>query len=133
MNRRILFLILICLFAPTASHAQDSQRETLVLEVWKCQWDKVGIFAQVADSIQVPIAQELIDEGKLLSFGMLAHDFSDEWNVVYYTRAADKTAFFSAVSEMNSRLAERHPDVNPWGDYCTEHKDNIYVVRAATR
>jgi hypothetical protein len=132
MNRRILFLILICLFAPTVSHAQDSQRETLVLEMWKCQWDKVGVLAQVADSLQVPIAQELIDEGKLLSFGMLAHDFADEWNVVYYTRAVDKAAFFSALSEMNSRLYERHPDVNPWSDLCTEHKDNIYTVRAAT-
>ncbi len=133
IRRLILFIALAGLFAPTVSLAQESQQPTTVaVEYWKCDYSKLGIIAQVTDSLVIPIAQELVNEGRLVSYGMLTHNWGDEWNVVFYQTAADKTAFFSAWTEINSRFNERHPDVPPLTDYCTEHKDNIYTLRAVT-
>ena len=132
-HRLILFLALACLLAPTISLAQESEpRPTIVLLSWKCDFAQLGTIAQVSDSLMIPIAQELVDEGKLLNHGMLIHDWADEWNVVFYYGAADKTAFFSAWAEILSRLNERHPDAPAITDYCTEHKDNIYTLRTFT-
>lgn len=133
IRRLILFIALACLLAPTLSLAQESQQPTtVVVSYWKCDYSKLGTIVQVVDSLVIPIAQELISEGKLVSHGMLTHQWGDEWNVVFYYTAADKAAFFSAWTELISRFNERHPDVPPLTDYCTEHKDNIYRLRAAT-
>ena len=129
----VLFLALAGLFAPTLSLAQESEPfPTIVLSSWKCDWTKLGTIAQSNDSLRTPIAQELVNEGKLINYGMLTHDFADEWNVVTYRTAADKTAFFEAAAELNRRFTERHPDAPSLTDYCTEHKDNIYVLRTFT-
>ncbi|MCH8123856.1 MAG: hypothetical protein IH853_12135 [Bacteroidetes bacterium] len=131
--RPILFLALACLLAPTLSLAQESEpRPTVALSSWKCDWTKLGTIAQLSDSLWVPIEQELVNEGKLTNYGMLIHDWADEWNVVFYRTAVDKTAFFEARAEFGRRFTERHPDAPSLTDYCTEHKDNIYVLRSFT-
>ncbi len=130
MHRYILFIALACLIAPTFAIAQDAP-PTAGVTYHKCT--RVGQLAQVVDSLVTPIAQELVSEGKLMSFGMLAHDWGDEWNVVFYYTAENKAAFFEAWAEMGRRYIGRHPDAPLLSDFCTgEHKDNIYTLRTVT-
>jgi len=136
LRRSTLFLALVCLVAPAESFAQDSDQAptTVVTLSWKCDIMMLGAIARETDSLTVPIAQELIDEGLLVNYGLLLHDWADEWNVVFYWTAADKAAFFSAWSEMNSRFGERHPDApTTLTDSCTDHKDNIYRLATFAR
>lgn len=77
-----------------------------------------------------PALDELVNERRLLGWGVLGHAWGDEWNYVIYYTAENVAAFHSAFNEAVRRVAQRRPDVwDMFGSLCTEHKDNIYSVR----
>ena len=133
LYRLIAVITVVCLLAPATEAQDDPSGQAVALLMWKCNFAEMNNIVQVSDSLTVPIAQELVDEGKLIYYQMLTHDWADEWNVVLYYRAENKAALFEAWAEVGSRLRERHPDrVRLFRDFCTEHKDNIYVTQMST-
>ncbi|HUF31053.1 MAG TPA: hypothetical protein VMM77_10435 [Gemmatimonadaceae bacterium] len=77
-----------------------------------------------------PVLDELINERRLLGWGVLGHAWGDEWNYVIYYTAENVAAFHSAFNEAVRRVGQRRPDVwDAFATLCTEHKDNIYSVR----
>ncbi len=128
MRRIILAVTLTCLAVPTLGQAQ-----ALVVMQNKCEMEHVGDLRAFADSAWIPIAQELVNEGKLINAGSAFHAWGDEWNVVYWYTADDISAFLSAWSELFSRAQERYPNgVALFQDWCFEHKDSMYSVGAVT-
>ncbi len=124
----LLFLLLIG--GPTLLQAQ---KPTIGLNYWKCNGSELGNIVQSIDSLFLPIAQELVDEGKILGFGTMTHQTGDEWNLVYYITATDAVAFMQGFQESVQRFTQRHPDAAPLTDHCREHKDNIYTFQHFTQ
>ena len=132
----VLAIVFLCFSTATTGLAQEEENsdDTVQLAFWKCDWAEFGNIAQVTDSIWTPIAQELIDEGKLLYFQLLRHNWSDEWNFVYYYRAKDIPSFLDAWDEIVSRVEDRHPDFYDWFDSrCSDHKDGFYTSVTQTQ
>ena len=131
-----LAIVFLCFSTTTTGMAQEEEpsNDTVQLAFWKCDWAEFGNLAEVTDSIWTPIAQELVDEGKLLYFQLLRHNWSDEWNFVYYYRAKDIPSFLDAWGEMGSRVEERHPDFfDSFISHCSDHKDGFYTSVTQTQ
>lgn len=125
--RRLAILLSIAISANL--HAQG----VLVVSQNKCAPDKQQQIRRMNDSLWAPIAQELVNEGKLLAAGTAYHAWGDEWNVVVWYTAANHQAFFDAFEEMFRRVQQRHPTAIPQQmGWCTEHKDNIYAMGRST-
>ncbi|NNG15115.1 MAG: hypothetical protein HKM89_01455 [Gemmatimonadales bacterium] len=134
MKRLLTLSLAFALLAPAALAAQDGPLPgTIVLSFNKCDLDQVGYLTQLTDSAVVPIAQELVNEGKIFNYGMMTHSWGDEWNVAYYYVVENQQAFFDFWSEFVSRVSERHPNLfNEFQARCSEHKDSIYGHAAFT-
>ncbi len=124
-----LAVVFLSLGAASTAVAQEEEpsNDTVQLAFWKCDWAEYQSLGQVVDSVLTPIAQELVNEDKLLYFQLLVHTWADEWNFVFYYRAKDIPSFLDAWGEMGSRIQERHPDFFDWFTArCSEHKDGFY-------
>jgi hypothetical protein len=130
MRRISICAALVALLASTYAVAQA---QTLVLQQNKCDMGKVGEIRAFVDSAFVPIAQELVNEGKIMGFHSAFHSWGDEWNVVYIYVAEDIPAFLSAFGEVFSRMVERYPEAMPMmRDWCFEHKDSFLSMGKMT-
>ncbi len=134
MKRLIALAASLAIASPVALAAQDGPLPgTIVLSFNKCDLSKVGDIVRMTDSAVVPIAQELVNEGKIFNYGLMTHDWGDEWNVVYYYVVESHEAFLGFWNEFVSRIQQRHPTL--FGEFlsrCSEHKDNIYGHAAFT-
>lgn len=136
---------LLMLLAPVSLHGQEArgaqqdtaaqqQAPTLVVSQWKCDWRNVGDIVEGVEQVLVPVWTDLRDEGLLLGAGLFVHEWGDEWNVGMYRLAPDREAFFQAFEEEGPRAEERLGELNlaseenPFSEYCTEHRDNIYTM-----
>lgn len=134
----IIALIALFCALPATTLAQDAPPDqepeppTIGVSYWKCDWQNMSELAQNTDSLITPIYQELVDEGQILNWGMLTHQWGDSWNVVFYTTAPDTPSFLAANEEAIQRIEERHPDLTDITEYCSEHKDNIYTLQTST-
>jgi len=142
MFRKSLGLAVFAVFAlPLAALAQEagdgdaSPRSTLVISSWKCDIGHIGDIVAAVDSISRPVYMAMKEEGLVISWGTYFHDWADEWNVNFYTVTEDKAAFFAAQAEAGRRIeAIVGPDApSPVADYCTSHKDGIFVLGPRTQ
>jgi hypothetical protein len=126
--RRLASLLFLLSFVATAAHAQ-----TLVLSQNKCALDKQDQVRRLADSLWMPVAQELVNEGKLTSVGSAYHAWGDEWNVIIWYIAPTINAFNTGFNDLVTRINQRHPTLFPqFGAWCSEHKDSIYTMGRTT-
>ena len=130
--KHLLVLTLVAMVGVTSSTAQDETDDLVHVSYAKC--DFADLAEQIAqyDSLSIPIRQELVDEGLISYHAMNTHFYGDEWNVLYVTRGKNFENIEAARLEAGRRFNERHPDVDFFVGTCTEHKDNIYWVRAET-
>lgn len=127
--RRIIPLTFVLAMLTTTARAQG----TLVVSSNKCATDKQAQIRQVTDSLWLPVAQELVTEGKLMGAGSAYHLWGDEWNVIVWYTAPNVTEFLAGFSELFRRVSQRHPGlVSQFQSWCTEHRDNIYTLGKST-
>lgn len=112
--------------------AQEEENPTVGVSYWKCDWAEMEELEQIADSVAVPIYQEMVDEGEIRNWEMMTHQWGDSWNVVFSITADDTPSFLEAFEEANRRMQEQHPDLAPLSEYCSDHKDNIYTLSSST-
>ncbi len=81
-----------------------------------------------------PVAQQMVDDGTLLGWGMMTHSWGDEWNVLFYLATPDGTDFMETAGELQNRQIEAFGDESNarFLENCTEHKDSIYTWRMFT-
>lgn len=105
-----------CAAAPDAQEDSASITRTLprpgtmLIESWQCPDDNMALLNQRADSIWTPIFDELVSEGRFLSFGRLNPPAESDWNWMSYWMAESVTAMDAAWAEFDTRLRERFPD-----------------------
>ena len=125
----------LALGAPSLARAQDSEQPPVLAISWfQCDWNEVDQVLAEADSMSLPIWNELVEEGMLRSAGSFTHWMADEWNVAYYTVADDIPAYLEAFWEQNRRFEERYPDYDGEAstDRCPVHKDAFYHLGPRT-
>ena len=130
MKRTHIAALILGMLLPLAAQAQEEGEvqlpRALFVSQWICPQGSQADISRSYDSLTVPIEQELVNEGLLVSAGMFFHRWGDEWNVNWYRTGQDRAAVFAAIQEVGRRTNERHPDTpNRFAD-CTAHKDNIY-------
>ena len=131
MLRRVAFMLLSCCVASALS--AQAQQNVLVVSQNKCDFSKQERLQQMIDSVWQPIAQELVNEGKLVSYGSAYHHWGDEWNVLQWYVAPSIPVFLTTFDEIVKRLNQRHPTVFPYFlGACTEHKDSFMAMGRLT-
>lgn len=126
----------LALAAPGPILAQEMEEEAreeappvLRLSFFQCHSNRIGDVMEEAETYVVPVWDELVDEGKVQSYGFFTHWWADEWNVGIYTVASSIEAVVEAEAEAAERLEERHPDApDTMGEACPWHRDGFYVI-----
>ena len=130
-RRLVLAAALLCAAPASIEGQQIVEAGTMHLSRAKCSWAVLDEISDLTDSIYVPIAQQMVEEGLMLAYGLLIHDYGDAFNIAWYTIASDRAAMFKARETLTQRVEERFPDLNflVWfAERCTEHEDLIYSV-----
>lgn len=90
----------------------------------------MGKMMEMGDKNFGPILDALVEEGKLVGWGVLTHAWGDEWNYNIYYVTKDAAAFFDFWQEYVSRV-----DQSQWQEVVgmiKEHKDNMYSIAKMT-
>ena len=136
----VLPVFLAVALLPFSSYAQEQQEQqqqeqppTTAVSLWQCDFAHLEDLVESVNTYMRPAAQEMVDEGLIMNWGMMTHQWGDQWNVVFYTTGPDAAAVMEANREMIRRTGERateageDPDFNPLYEWCSAHKDNIYT------
>lgn len=118
----------------TAAPAVSQEAPVVVLQYWKCDVLAMGELRESSETTWIPLAQELVEEGKFDFVQMLESTFSDEWSVIYYFRSPDRATYFAAWDEWVARINERFPDeATRWFERCPDVKHSMFrsTVRTA--
>ena len=129
--KRLTTLLVVCLawaLLPQTSLAQDDEQSppTVMISVAQCDRTMIDDLIDRDRERTLPIAQELVDEGMIWSYGVLTHWWGDEWNWVNVMLAADEAAVISANTELGRRYGELYPDDNMSIEVCPRHRDGFY-------
>ena len=133
---RIQFLasVVLTLSASTVAWSQQSQAQqqapsVIIVSENKCNFTKLTDLNNWFRDNAAPILNDLVKEGKLLSWGVLSHFWGNEWNNVVYYTGRDLGTMNAAITEYAQRLQQRVPNwMQNVGGWCSEHRDNIYGV-----
>ena len=127
----VLAAVLLLIPALPVLAQEEPEATHVVVRYFKCNPQDAGI-----DWLQTwrPAAEEMVEDGRFLSYRILTHNWGDEWNVVDELTVSGLSDFFAIIGEyfirtnlltLESAEAEELP---PFNEVCTEHKDNIYRI-----
>jgi hypothetical protein len=140
MRKLPLYLgLLIAFGVPGAVAAQEEEAQeeeappTLRLSFYQCDLSQMGPTGEQIETMEIPIWEELVDEGMVDSYGHFFHAWASEWNVGIYTVADNIEAVLAATEEFGNRMQERHPDADAGlNQVCPSHRDGFYVFGPRT-
>ena len=137
MRKLPLYLgLLIAIGFPGTVAAQDQDGEvppTLRLSFYHCDMNEIGPTMEQIETMEMPIWEELVDEGMVESYGHFVHAWASEWNVGIYTVAENIEAVLAATAEFGDRMQERHPDADDGlNQVCPAHRDGLYTFGPRT-
>ncbi|NND05552.1 MAG: hypothetical protein HKN87_04155 [Saprospiraceae bacterium] len=105
-----------------------AQNPTVVFSQNKCDYGKLEGLREKTKSVSAPILNELVQEGKLINWGILEHSWGDEWNWNIYYAAKDIPTFLDAFNTFVSEASKADSQfVSEIWNSCFEHKDAMYT------
>lgn len=121
-----LSTLLACLALGTMSIW--AQNPTIVFSQNKCDYGNLDNLREQTRNTMAPILNNLVQEGKLINWGILEHRWGDEWNWNIYYAAKDIPTFLDAFQTMISEGTKADPEFTSriW-ETCFEHKDAMYA------
>lgn len=137
MRKLPLYLgLLIAIGMPGAVAAQEEEEDAapmLRLSFYHCNMNELGPTIEQMETMEIPIWNELADEGMVESYGHFFHAWASEWNVGIYTVAESIEAILAATEEFGNRMQERHPDADAGlNQVCPAHRDGFYFLGPST-
>lgn len=117
--------------SPTAAQEAEPTPGISAVRFFECGLGDLDEAVRLLNGEWREIAGELVDEGRLLDYGILTHAWGDEWNLLDYYVAEDIQSFHAAFGELVARLQERDREgelFERFAALCPRHKDNIYSV-----
>ncbi len=132
LSATIFLFALIATLSADAALAQQAdslaqQPPTIFVTSWQCDTAALSNLVDMAREQDLPIFQELVNEGKLWSYSVMVHRWGDEWNYVTFTVADDVAAGVAANTDFGTRAEERYGEDETLLEHCKTHRDNIYV------
>jgi len=127
----ILLTGLACGAGAERLSAQEPVAGVTVFRYFECGLADLGEAVEILNGSWRGFAEELVEQGLLVDYGILTHSWGDEWNLVDWFAATDQEAFHAAWRELLLRVQEVDPDgtvFTRFGEFCPRHKDNIYSV-----
>jgi hypothetical protein len=98
-----------------------------------CDSNQLGDVLEEVESQNIPVWDELVDEGMVQSFGYFVHSWASEWNLGVYTLAESIDAVIKASEEAGQRLDERYGDAQSvMSEACPHHRDGFYDMGPST-
>jgi hypothetical protein len=134
MRSLLITAVAVGFIAPSAAHAQQPQATqqqpgVVIVSQNKCSFTGLNEVNNWWRSTGGPVLDDLVRQGRLTGWGVLAHSWGDEWNHVVYYTARDLNTFTTAFAEFFRVASQRDPTImQRLTSWCTEHKDNIYTV-----
>lgn len=121
------------LLTPVPARAQEEAPEpgVVIVRYFECDLGRTGEAVQMMNGTWRSVVQSVIEDGMLLDYGILVHNWGDEWNLLDYFVAENSPAFFEGWGESLRRLGEADPEGTTFEGFteiCARHKDNIYGV-----
>jgi len=122
--RKIIQILLVMVFSLTVT-AQDV---TVVFSQNKCKMNKLSDLQKMMEENGAVILNDLVEQEKLIDWGVMTHAWGDEYNWNVYYVAESHTKFLEAWDEFIKQVAENDPEFGDklW-EICWEHKDSIYT------
>lgn len=130
-----LGLLLPGALAGQAEAAQEEeegpQPGVVVIRYFQCDMGRTGEAIEMLNTTWREVVESVIEDGMLIDYGILTHNWGDEWNLMDYFVAENSIAFHEGWNEALSRIQERDPEgtgFETFTDICTRHKDNMWGV-----
>ena len=128
--KKPILLVLCLAFSFYTVHAQDNELPesvTVVMSMNKCQGTDLGKLYKMTEELSGPVMNEIVDEGHWMNWGVLTHDWGDEWNFNIFYVAKDKESFFKGWKMFVGKMIKNHPNsMSEYQDMIIAHRDNIY-------
>ena len=87
-----------------------------------------GEWVSIFREFSFPILKKMVDDGKLNRFGLMIHEWGDDWNVNVYFHNNDLEQFNQSWGEYFSVFSEKHPEqLNRVIELTVDHKDNLFL------
>ncbi|MCZ7557027.1 MAG: hypothetical protein M5R41_11570 [Bacteroidia bacterium] len=125
--------VVLCLFfVASAAWAQSAERpepKFMAINFNKVKMTDMSALQKIWFEQAVPILNDLVREGKLVSYGLMEHAWGDEWNFNFFFVTKDHKAHLDFFDMYIERLRKKYPDT--MGEYLSkiiEHKDNMYTL-----
>jgi hypothetical protein len=134
MKKALTTALLILMVLPGLVIAQDEEsskkfKPTVVISSNKVALANVGRWVELNNKYWAPHFDKLVDDGKLISWGVITHAWGDEWSVVVHYVAKDFATFQKAWGEGLKAFSENTPEElnDEMINMILEHKDSIYT------
>ena len=131
----VVLVLLAAIAMPQNLVAQedDDSPSMLRLSFFMCDTNQLEAAMAEVEAQDIPVWQELVDEGMVESYGYFQHAWASEWNVGLYTVAESIEAVIAASAEAGSRLEARYgDDQGVFGQACPHHRDGFYTFGPST-
>jgi len=120
-------LLSVVLCVPAMAQEAQEEADWVVVTYYKCDFGAIDELNEVAHTELGPVAEERIDEGQLIAWGVLNHGWGDSWNFNVYWIVEDIEEFMPFWYDFMGTVEERSPGwLEPIQEHCHDHKDNIY-------
>jgi hypothetical protein len=130
MHKSVSFLVLVALlgFAAPVSAQQQAEDEDpeIVISYYRCPTSVLDDWEEALETRSLPIYQQLVDEGKIMNWGSLRHEWAGYENMILWSSGADIPSLLAANEEFQDRMQAAHPDAEPAG--CRTHRDAFYWI-----
>ena len=130
--RRIIFAAVTgsfaALVAPSALQAQEEAPPTVgIARYWECDMTREARADTLVMEVFGPVYDRYLSEGKLISWGWLAHDLGGKWRRVTIAYATDRGDLLDTDEEIIAELWQEHPEANQeFLLICPVHEDYIW-------
>lgn len=120
-------LLVLAVWSCTVLQSQ-AQNPTVVFSQNKCDYGKLDSMREKVKEVSAPILNNLVQQGELLNWGILEHQWGDEWNWNMYYAAKDIPTFLDAFQTFVSEASKADPTfITEFWEACMEHKDAMYT------
>lgn len=119
-------LVAMLLSYPASAQEDEQRPPTIFLTSWMCDRSALDEIQNEQRERNLPILQDLVNQGQIWSASSMVHDWGDEWNYVTAYLADDIASGAAANSELRRRYDEEYAD-SILLEQCRTHRDNIYI------
>ncbi len=129
MSTRLTLALVAALLAAAPAAAQEDPGAHVYLAYFKIGYNDLPAYLELHDRVEVPLLNELVEEGVLTGFGLQTHNTGGEYNLRLAVRSNDWASLGDFWSKYLARFAERHPaEFARSNEMIVAHTDEVWDI-----